>query len=131
MAVSGCGVSMACVVLIPGQLNGQGWTRGGWEDAYATVEDPARLPLPCKATAIAQGRLHLLVLDSDNLIWEMRAWGKVSEGRGDLEKNRRPLTPGIPAHSPAAHRADPDWHQRTKASYQADRCRVGDECGSD
>ncbi|KAL1413473.1 hypothetical protein Q8F55_001242 [Vanrija albida] len=67
-------------VWVWGQLNGQGNGRfmgaQSWENEYYEVSEPARIPLPCRAEAIAQGRNHLLVLDTDNLVWELLAWGK-------------------------------------------------------
>ncbi|GMK59581.1 hypothetical protein CspeluHIS016_0801870 [Cutaneotrichosporon spelunceum] len=63
-------------VWVWGQLEGMGFSRGGWENRRHEVEKPARIPLPNPATSIALGRSHLLVLDSDNLVWEMRAFGR-------------------------------------------------------
>ncbi|CAK9785467.1 RCC1/BLIP-II protein [Cutaneotrichosporon oleaginosum] len=63
-------------VWVWGQLEGTGFSRGGWENRRHEVERPARIPLPNAATSIALGRSHLLVLDADNLVWEMRAWGR-------------------------------------------------------
>lgn len=48
-----------------------------WENKYCTVPQPTRIPLPCRAEAISAGRSHLLILDSDNLVWELTAWGLV------------------------------------------------------
>ncbi|BEI79965.1 hypothetical protein CcaverHIS002_0104940 [Cutaneotrichosporon cavernicola] len=63
-------------VWVWGQLEGMGFARGGWENRRHEVDKPARIPLPNSCTSIALGRSHLLVLDSDNLVWEMRAWGR-------------------------------------------------------
>jgi SCF-associated factor 1 len=63
-------------VWVWGQLHGMSFARGGWEHRHHEIEMPARIPLPNSATSIALGRSHLLVLDSDNLVWEMRAWGR-------------------------------------------------------
>ena len=48
-----------------------------WENKYCTVPQPTRIPLPCKAESISPGRSHLWILDSDNLVWELTAWGLV------------------------------------------------------
>ncbi|WWC89891.1 uncharacterized protein L201_004820 [Kwoniella dendrophila CBS 6074] len=47
-----------------------------WQEKNFSCKTPTKLPLPCKAESISAGRRHLLVLDSDNLIWELTAWGK-------------------------------------------------------
>lgn len=56
--------------------------RGGWyedwDSPHAQIGEATRIPLPCRAVSIACGRSHLLILDSDNLIWELRSWGRVS-----------------------------------------------------
>jgi SCF-associated factor 1 len=63
-----------------GQLNGEmhSFRSATWADKYERVPEPTPIPLPCRAEAISVGRCHMLVLDEDNLIWEMRAWGTVS-----------------------------------------------------
>ncbi|WVQ71765.1 hypothetical protein IAR50_001306 [Cryptococcus sp. DSM 104548] len=64
-------------VWVWGQMDGTGFAFRpyGWENRHAIVRSPTKVPLPCKAEAISTGRCHLLVLDSDNLIWELRSWG--------------------------------------------------------
>ncbi|WVN86742.1 uncharacterized protein L203_101914 [Cryptococcus depauperatus CBS 7841] len=47
-----------------------------WEDKHCQCREPTMIPLPCKAEALSAGRSHLLILDSDNLIWELTSWGK-------------------------------------------------------
>lgn len=63
-----------------GQMDGSGFNMGGqgWHHPRHTVEEPTPVPLPCRAEAVSVGRNHMLVLDQDNLIWELRSWGRVS-----------------------------------------------------
>ncbi|WWC60959.1 uncharacterized protein I303_103536 [Kwoniella dejecticola CBS 10117] len=65
-------------VWVWGQLDGTrpGFRLHSWEDKHCPCPYPTRIPLPCKAESISAGRRHLLVLDSDNLVWELRAWGR-------------------------------------------------------
>lgn len=62
-----------------GQLDGRmmSFRERSWENKYCIVPEPTRIPLPCKAESVSAGRSHLLILDSDNLIWELTAWGLV------------------------------------------------------
>ncbi|OXM80887.1 SCF-associated factor 1 [Cryptococcus neoformans Bt63] len=64
-------------VWVWGQLDGRtmSFRERNWENKYCTVPQPTRIPLPCRAEAISAGRSHLLILDSDNLVWELTAWG--------------------------------------------------------
>ncbi|KAL7424224.1 hypothetical protein Q5752_001810 [Cryptotrichosporon argae] len=64
-------------VWVWGQLDGQvlRFRAPSWEDRHCQCPDPTKIPLPCRAEAISAGRRHLLVLDADNLIWELTAWG--------------------------------------------------------
>lgn len=64
---------------LPGQLDGSmiAFRANSWEDKCCQVPEPTRIPLPCRVEAVSCGRRHLLVLDSDNLIWELRDWGRV------------------------------------------------------
>lgn len=39
--------------------------------------EPLKINLPCSAIDISVGRRHLLVLDTDNLVWELKSFGKV------------------------------------------------------
>ena len=63
-----------------GQLDGTAMRlrAADWSDECCQCPEPTRIPLPCKAESISAGRRHLLVLDSDNLIWEFTSWGRVS-----------------------------------------------------
>lgn len=63
-----------------GQLDGDlpAFRIASWADKYERVPEPTPIPLPCRAEAISVGRCHMLILDEDNLIWEMKAWGLVS-----------------------------------------------------
>ncbi|WVW82946.1 hypothetical protein I302_104961 [Kwoniella bestiolae CBS 10118] len=65
-------------VWVWGQLDGTrpGYRLQSWEDKHCPCPTPTKIPLPCKVESISAGRRHLLVLDSDNLIWELRSWGK-------------------------------------------------------
>ncbi|WRT67267.1 uncharacterized protein IL334_004234 [Kwoniella shivajii] len=65
-------------VWVWGQLDGSrpGFRSPSWEDKYCPCPEPTKIPLPCKAESISAGRRHLLILDSDNLIWELTSWGK-------------------------------------------------------
>ncbi|KAK8869686.1 hypothetical protein IAR55_000254 [Kwoniella newhampshirensis] len=65
-------------VWVWGQLDGTiiRFRAPSWEDKNCQCPEPTKIPLPCKAEAISAGRRHLLVLDADNLVWELRAWGK-------------------------------------------------------
>ncbi|ORY27217.1 regulator of chromosome condensation 1/beta-lactamase-inhibitor protein II [Naematelia encephala] len=65
-------------VWVWGQLDGSllRFRAPDWSDKYCQVPEPTLLPLPCRAEAISAGRRHLLVLDTDNLIWELTAWGR-------------------------------------------------------
>ncbi|TXT15698.1 hypothetical protein VHUM_00201 [Vanrija humicola] len=63
-------------VWVWGEGNGRFMGAQTWENEYYEVSEASRIPLPCRAEAIAQGRNHLLVLDRDNLVWELLAWGK-------------------------------------------------------
>lgn len=67
------------MLLWSGQLDGRmmSFRERSWENKYCIVPEPTRIPLPCKAESISAGRSHLLILDSDNLIWELTAWGLV------------------------------------------------------
>lgn len=74
-----------------GQLDGDipSFRSTGWTDKHERVPEPTPIPLPCRAEAISVGRAHMLILDEDNLIWEMREWGRVSPtlyitGLGDM-----------------------------------------------
>jgi SCF-associated factor 1 len=62
-----------------GQLDGSliAFRAESWENKHCQVPEPTRIPLPCRAEAISCGRRHLLVLDADNLIWDLRDWGRV------------------------------------------------------
>ncbi|WVR05291.1 hypothetical protein IAU60_002304 [Kwoniella sp. DSM 27419] len=64
-------------VWVWGQLSGPHMRRNAptWQDKYCPCPEPTRIPLPCRVEAVSAGRQHLLVLDSDNLIWELCAWG--------------------------------------------------------
>ncbi|KAL0254049.1 hypothetical protein I308_101428 [Cryptococcus tetragattii IND107] len=64
-------------VWVWGQLDGRmmSFRERSWENKYCIVPEPTRIPLPCKAESVSAGRSHLLILDSDNLIWELTAWG--------------------------------------------------------
>ncbi|WWC69286.1 uncharacterized protein I206_103224 [Kwoniella pini CBS 10737] len=61
-----------------GQLDGSrpGFRLHSWDDKHCPCPHPTRIPVPCQAESISAGRRHLLILDSDNLIWELRAWGR-------------------------------------------------------
>ncbi|KAK6903041.1 hypothetical protein I203_108302 [Kwoniella mangroviensis CBS 8507] len=61
-----------------GQLDGTrpGFRIQSWEDKHCPCPRPTKIPLPCKVESISAGRRHLVLLDSDNLIWELRSWGK-------------------------------------------------------
>ncbi|WWD16048.1 hypothetical protein CI109_100473 [Kwoniella shandongensis] len=65
-------------VWVWGQLDGTiiRFRAPSWEDKNCQCPEPTKIPLPCRAEAISAGRRHLLVLDADNLIWELTAWGK-------------------------------------------------------
>ncbi|WVQ78399.1 hypothetical protein IAT38_000485 [Cryptococcus sp. DSM 104549] len=65
-------------VWVWGQMDGSiiRFRAASWEDKHCQCPEPTRISLPCKAEAISAGRKHLLVLDSDNLVWELTAWGK-------------------------------------------------------
>ncbi|ODO10811.1 hypothetical protein I350_01409 [Cryptococcus amylolentus CBS 6273] len=65
-------------VWVWGQMDGTGFAFRpfGWENKHAIIRSPTLVPLPCKAEAISTGRCHLLVLDADNLIWELCSWGR-------------------------------------------------------
>lgn len=68
-----------------GQLDGiQMGGLGNSANPYYMMRTPHRLRLPCVANAISMGRRHLVVLDEDNLIWEIKAVARVSEN-GDEE----------------------------------------------
>lgn len=88
-------------VWVWGRLDGQGFSRAGWEHRYAEVERPARIPLPASATQIALGRSHLLVLDADNLVWEMRSWGRAFQHKS--RALTAPSSTGAAAPGRAAH----------------------------
>ncbi|KAI9637852.1 regulator of chromosome condensation 1/beta-lactamase-inhibitor protein II [Dioszegia hungarica] len=64
-------------VWVWGQLDGDlpAFRIASWADKYERVPEPTPIPLPCRAEAISVGRCHMLILDEDNLIWEMKAWG--------------------------------------------------------
>ncbi|WWD10033.1 hypothetical protein V865_008166 [Kwoniella europaea PYCC6329] len=65
-------------VWVWGQLDGTrpGFRIQSWEDKHCPCPRPTKIPLPCKVESISAGRRHLVLLDSDNLIWELRSWGK-------------------------------------------------------
>jgi SCF-associated factor 1 len=65
----------------PGTLDGSiiSFRSSSWAEPACPVPTPSKIPLPCQAESISSGRNHLLVLDRDNLIWELKAWGRVSQ----------------------------------------------------
>lgn len=77
----GKGVVLVVYMLLTGRSgrlsgDGYGFNIPNWGNPHATVDEPSRIPLPAHAESMAVGRKHVLVLDSDNLVWEMQAWGK-------------------------------------------------------
>jgi SCF-associated factor 1 len=74
------GVMILIIGCVIGQMDGSmfGLRAQDWGDKHCPVIEPTVVPLPCKAESISVGRRHCLVLDDDNLIWELPAWGKVS-----------------------------------------------------
>lgn len=96
-------------VWVWGRLDGQGFSRAGWEHRWCEVERPARIPLPASAVSIAQGRSHLLVLDSDNLVWEMRAWGRAFQHRAGTLTAPTQTGAGAPGRAPHIAQIAAGW----------------------
>ena len=65
--------------LIPGQLDGTSpaFEASDWSSPNFLVAEPTIIPLPFQVERIAFGAKHLLLLDRDNLVWEMRSFGSV------------------------------------------------------
>lgn len=63
-----------------GQLDGTSpsFSAFDWSDPHFLIAEPTILPLPFKVEHIAFGDKHIILLDSDNLVWEMRSFGVVS-----------------------------------------------------
>lgn len=64
-----------------GRMDGEEWAprQAHLASPGAMVSgEPLKLDLPCTAVDISVGRRHLLVLDTDNLVWELKSFGKVS-----------------------------------------------------
>lgn len=108
-------------VWVWGMLEGMGFARGGWEHRRFEVEHPARIPLPIdRAVSIALGRSHLLVLDSDNLVWEMRAWGRAFQHTARAFTAPTQTGAGAPGRAPHIAQIAAGWEMSAALTAAGD-----------
>ncbi|WVQ98829.1 hypothetical protein IAU59_005960 [Kwoniella sp. CBS 9459] len=107
-------------VWVWGQLDGTrpGFRVASWEDKHCPCPEPTRIPLPCRAEAISAARRHLLVLDTDNLIWEMRAWGKAYHHTAP--ELTAPSGHGTTRHPPQIVQLSAGWDHSAALSAEGD-----------
>ncbi|OCF36509.1 hypothetical protein I316_01758 [Kwoniella heveanensis BCC8398] len=107
-------------VWVWGQLDGTrpGFRVQSWEDKHCPCPEPTRIPLPCRSEAISAGRRHLLVLDTDNLIWEMSAWGKAYHHTAP--ELTAPSGHGTTRHPPQIIQLSAGWDHSAALSAEGD-----------
>ncbi|CDZ97300.1 FOG: RCC1 domain [Phaffia rhodozyma] len=84
-----CGLDSQGRIWCWGTLDGESYTasRLNWMDPATVCTQPHQILVPSKVLSISCGRKHVLILDADNIIWELTAWGKALKFDSESSSN--------------------------------------------